>query len=762
MAVTPKIQEEATEADLEIREFFGRDTFGDHAALKPGQLRECLDIEVYPDQLKSRRGSQFNRPEVSPQKHPNGTINNEKTWDIGDNEYVITQLGTKFYYHNTLTPDNYTQINALATPITANTFLLGSSVQCSMALSGDRLYIYHPTGNQVIEWDDVNLRFTGRVMGMPAPKIKTIGTTDESDLTGKYTYGVELVYRVNDADILGSSPNRKIFTSKLLADIQPVNEKVIITIDPTVLNNNTLWTHLRLWRTKNIAANYDEITEDVGVITDEGERSELFEVALITKAELTVQALGAITQPSESNTVPAGNAFVEAGVDTGIYTIIDQNNDDNFNPDAFLTAENLEQEPMPAAQYGIWLAKRLWVSGITAATFENSGDAISDRSRNNVWYSNYNISQYGELTKPNAYIDTSRDGQKVTKLVAFERDVIVMKEATTMRIPDGDITLPIEKSDTKIGIDHQNLASFVPELGIVAITNDYKECKIYGFDHIWRTTLNSIEISRANRASTQNYVPENVSMAYANGKLFINKGDGTCDILNVSAGRGWSEFRYQMSVSNRIYTFANGKRVGIISGGQYAVELEVDGLDTDISVTDELAHNLFPFYTTHRFQAGDGAWILEHNHLSIMASITQSLIGVPYSNGVSWPTPGVPKQTAFTINASNQPLNALLNRDYRLYLKPENMGILKWVPFLGTQLHYDIFGKAPYTIRRHVLRAIVDPDAGYGDFDPFQNLVGSTAPVWANPILGNNIQETGTAPNTITETGTAPDTITEE
>jgi len=751
-----KIRESEYEDVLTVDNFIGRNTFGQHSDLKPGEFRELINYEVYPKFIKDRRGSQFNRPASTPAKYINTPILEGKVWDTGDDEYVITQNGTVFYAKNLTVPGDPVLINDFS----GAAFSVGSLIDAEMFIEDDRLYIMHGTGNKIIEF--FSGTFKGRSLGMEKPVILDVTNPTLGNITGDYTVGIEKVYQTGGVDFLVSSPNRR-YTSSHATKAREINKrtftssKITTTIEAADLDNDTLWTHIRLWRSTRQDT---DLSNQALPVDATGIPDELYEVALITKAELSAGSLTAIATSSD-NVLPSGNKSVTAGKPGGVYTIEDNALDINLIE--LVALENIEMIPLPGCDLGAYHSERIWCSRIGVSTFAD-GTAVSDDSKNQIYYSSNVKDKYRELFKTNQFIKIKRDGQKMMKLVSFEKDLVAIKEASTLRLRDGNVNQPIEELDQRIGIEHRRLAAFVPQLGICAKVNDFGDFRILGFDFVWRSTFNGIEVSQPIRNDMPSVVPSKASFVYLNGKLFFANGLGQYHVLNVESGRGWSLFQYRQSpVGELLVLWGNGTKGLVVSGDAYAIEIDVEGLTTDADVTkDTDTHDIELDYTTWKFKHNDGESVLEQQYLSIMGTPTRNITIAPYANDIPWPSTTTEDFTNTTVNPEESPTpTGLLDKLYRLFLEPQAIGTFLWNRMIGNYFHYRVNSIAPCIMKSHKLHCVIDTDGyAFGSFDPYQTLTGvETDPDWTLPL--DDISETGTATDEISETGTATDELNE-
>jgi hypothetical protein len=86
-----KILPSVTEVDLPAANFDGINTFGPHSMILPNELRDCLNFDLFPGYMKSRRGS-TNLQSLSDKLSSKDVANGIKWALTGTTEYVIIQL----------------------------------------------------------------------------------------------------------------------------------------------------------------------------------------------------------------------------------------------------------------------------------------------------------------------------------------------------------------------------------------------------------------------------------------------------------------------------------------------------------------------------------------------------------------------------------------------------------------------------------------------------------------------------------------------
>ena len=717
---TQKRREESRQAVISSRKWLGMNV-GHYTTVGEDESGNLLNVDLYSgrdgDYIESRRGSQYLKKASGATKRGSTEIAGRITWDIGSEEYLITQEGTGMYAQALITTDNPVAI-ALAV---GGAFALGSTTAADLFISGDKLYVLHPSGNYVIRW--TGSAFVAYPMGLAYPWIATVTSANAGVISGSYTLGIEKVYQASGVDLMASTPNRRIPTTRILAQTGTIESKKIkITIQATELDNDTLWTHLRVWRSKN----KNNVTTDIlNPIDAQGNDDELYEEALITKAEI---GAGSLTAIATGSTLPLGNAGTTAGKPASVYTV-ELNNLDTvfFN---LIGIDRIELLPIPACTTGCFCANRIFFSGIQDAT-------LDDASKNNIWYSNYAGTKYAFQYNPLNYVDTGRDGQNMIKVMAFEKDVIGIKEGSTGRLPSGNVDIPYQTLDSRIGIKDRGFAGFVPGIGVVAITSDFGDFRIFGYDLRWTNILDGRDISTPVRSYTSAFTAGRVSFAYINGKLMICYGTSNCLVLHAKEQRGWTLYRYTSgSNPTRIFTFAQGSRAALVTESTHLIEIEKSTTDGDINVANDVqGTTILANEQTYSFQRNGGRDILEHEYLSLSGKITVGNGSVyPFVNGCDWPIPGSPSATNIVPSPSVNAANAdMADREFRVYFQPGNVGTLKWCPMAGNYLAYDITISSPATIRTKELHCIVDENGmAWGGFDPFNTFpTTNTDPTWA-------------------------------
>jgi hypothetical protein len=683
---TQRIVPRRYETLLRLQDYFSLNKFGPHQTHKPGELLTFDNCDLFSGYVQSRKGSAAHNGIAN--RLRNRRVLSGLEWDTGAQTYAVLQLlnvaltGSEFWTIPLgVGAVAFTQIPALA---------LATTEQADMHISNDRCYVFSPAGNIIIEFDAGT--FSGRSMGLPQPFMGAALPTFPGVLTGKYTYGVELVYQDGGVDLLASSPCRQIVGSRIINTITVANTQVRIGVASGVLIANTLWTHARLYRSKNQNIDY---TEPANPLDAQGLPEELYSIKTVDRATF------------EANS----------------YTFDDDNLPDADIPATafFLELNRIDLEPLPAAYVGVEHRGRIFVSRM---------QGIDDITQANIGYSNGSGTKYSEQWDPDQIIHAEPgDGQQTVKLIGLDRDLIVIKEAKTGRVMDGNPDNGFETLDHRIGISHKRMAAHIPSIGIAAITNDQGDFRIFTPELRWTNQWGGQDISKYLRNETAAANPTYVSFAYLNGKLLMSMGTGTVFALHVEQNKGWTRYPYPMlGIAELMFTFANGSRALIVRRDSPLIEIEMAGVDTDYRPFDDAEVPIMGEMTTHRFQSNGGRDVLTARFLSIIADLKGPLFGIPYGNGLPWPGGQTAVGTAFIIDPSvDDDMPALTEREYRLFLEDK---------LICNYIHYVLQAEAPFTIHDMALDCIVTETSGGGSFDPYGVLqFASTFPLWASDIL---------------------------
>jgi hypothetical protein len=224
--------------------------------------------------------------------------------------------------------------------------------------------------------------------------------------------------------------------------------------------------------------------------------------------------------------------------------------------------------------------------------------------------------------------------------------------------------------------------------------------------------------------------PDYVSMAYVNGKLLLSDGTGLMYVFHAKEGKGWGPYAYPMNgLAQMVRVFAKGARSYVASRSTYLVEIEVDGLDTDINTASDQASSIALSATLARFQSGGGRDLLDLDYLSAVGQLSANLSCTPFANGYPWPLKTEERSTNFTPDVGAYAAgDAGLEREYRAYLEDR---------MFSQYQHFRLDTGAPATLHTLEWHGIID-NAGMdsGVFDPFARLDDASArPDWLDDAI---------------------------
>ena len=144
--IIPQISEE----EPTVEEFITLDTFSPHAKLRPGELRDILNMDIYGQYLKTRNGSEA----LSSFNAPSYDIISSVTIDTGDNEYVIAQMAltaslSTFFY---LLLDGSFGWTPIYLKDTSTPYTVSGIEPADMMVSNGKVYVFMEDGNKIFEY----------------------------------------------------------------------------------------------------------------------------------------------------------------------------------------------------------------------------------------------------------------------------------------------------------------------------------------------------------------------------------------------------------------------------------------------------------------------------------------------------------------------------------------------------------------------------------------------------------------------------------
>lgn len=730
------------EKTMDITEFSGLNTFGPHADLASSEQRLLNNYDNYRGYIKSRRGSAVLVEDLI----SNDDILEHTVFDAGASEYLLVQqvsgADTQFKFIKLESGSTWdtVKLKGTSTPFTIS----GSNAKADLFVSNGKVYVYEETQNSILEWNSSLLTFERRKMGLPAPQIQVI-TEQAGSLSGKRVYGVELVYKDTsvspEVPIIVSGPNRV----KKFASLLPVEGQLAYTTEAEAksytigvsifLNDGSLltdaendnWTHARLWRSKDVTtATNAVIGTDAEIV---GREDELFLVQEMDRVSF------------------------EATLSSGVYyfAVDDILDDDIPFPLDVVTGDRLELIPIPPGKTGVFLNNRIWVSGVERLNGPN-GTYSPPNISSKIFYTPEADTIYSENISPfNAIESDPGDGQKMIKLIPLREDLIGIKEGKTGRVRGANPDLGWSVEDDVVGIETKELAQYVPNVGICAIVNDQNDFRIFGFDLQWRSTFSNMQISRPIREDIKAFTQADIDFIYINGKLIVNGGQGEMLVLASEQKAGWSKYVYPFnSLSEKLFTFDEGRRAAVISRGQPIIEIEKETsgvyVDTDYDVPSGQNLEIDVELDTYKFQDKEGRSLVEERFLSVVASASKVIQATAYVNGKLW-------QPTFDLllDPEDYPELALRETEYQGYQEYRA---------IGNYIHYKLQTKAPCTIYSIMLDCLVQRGSIRPGFDPFEVLsLVQQSPSWTQ--IYNLYEETGVADELAEETGTATEIIEE-
>lgn len=532
--------------------------------------------------------------------------------------------------------------------------------------ANQKIFCFSQEGNSVVSWNADEERFMARPMGLSAPVITGFNPSSSPagniPANGAWYYGIEAVIQKSGGDVVASSPNRKMSTGELAyVAIEDSGLSIGLIIDDSIFDD-PYWTHIRAWRSKNTIV---DVSDPLFPVDAQGLPSQLYEVALITRAEM----LSALASIATGGDLPPGNAGVQAGVSGGLYYIYDGNTDSVLVD--FVDLDRIDLIPIPPARTGAVHAGRVFVSGI------NQDDIDPDLAED-VLYTTEVYSAYQEQWDPQAFLNAGRNSFKTTMLQSFNDDLLIIREGETKRIPSGNVDAGIQMVDDKIGVQSFLMAGFVTGLGIAAVCSD-RYFRYLGFDYRWHSTINQIDASNAIYPFTKVQAATAASFGYINGKLIMllidldDQTDYGFFVLHVKEGRGWTRYTYLRDDLVCMFNFSDGLRAGVIPAESGILEIEVD-TDTDWDGAELVKVAGTTEFAPVRPESG----MLDVSQFSFWGKLSENATIEAKSSGVSWQMLPTFQQPGLW-----EAEDALNEREYVFKPQPQTVGVFKWVPLRG-------------------------------------------------------------------------------
>ncbi len=674
--------------DLEVTEWHGVNLTDPHSELLPGELREAKNWDLYRRRVRTRRGSSkltTGASGIAPSSPAIADIG----FDVGATEHVIFQtedgkvwsweLAASGIPKALVNKGGSTQLTLDATPAT-------------FRLSQGRLLIFHPLGNKIVEWDSGGAEFEHIPMGLPLPYINGF-TNSAGSLTGQYYYGVELCYiDASGVEVMASTPSRY-NTSGVLAKATLSAQQTQVGVSSTVLDANTVWTHIRLYRSRRVDL---DLTDPTNVPALLGSAYELYPIQLMTKAAFIAASYKFAADNLADDALPGFVTTVGdfCGALYPLYTI-----------------DRMDQPPIPAGDFGEFVKEKMVVVGAASSV---------------MYWSNFAGTRYAYQYDVQSQKGVEKgDGQQVLGLVNQGGDLVAFKEGKTLRLAGGDTALDFTTVDLKIGLKARGMASVVPGVGTVIVSNDGGRLYVLDDTMVYKQNLNDRNISEEIREFTSTLT--SATCKFLNGKLWLLGGTNLVYVLHVAQRKGWTPYEYPVASIKAMTVFQAGQRGVILVPSEPMIEVEVN-IDTDYDPEDDATVGISASLMTHRFASEGGENIVTHKWLSVKALLDRPLGCVAFSGGLPWPS-GVAE---VSVNAVPDPsiydAAALLKRRvYKVYLAPPRM--------LGPDFHYRLTAVAPAEIEWLKLTAEIS-EGSADNFDPFLLFqAGNYLPAFGSELL---------------------------
>jgi hypothetical protein len=572
----------------------------------PGNQAVLLEnVDLFQGHIKTRESVRlFN----SQARSVSGAVVSQISWipeEAQDKEFLINQTGTGIEYRDVNDVGSaWTRVywyNFYTDVAQSPVATIGTS---RMVLASDKVYMFAPGGNAVFEYDPGDGLIKARPVGMGRPAITDwpaglgVGKLDP----GKYQYAVEYCYRKNigtdaEADYITSTPQRRFkvgvntLGDYVVRTVVNLGDTVVIEAETLDAAADDLWTHIKLYRSRNL-----EATSATDTVIGSPDR--LYAIQLVDRATFIANSNAFAEDTLSDDQLPA----IEAGAETVIFSA---------------QAPDMDQEALPDGIMGVWHNNRIWTTGL----LNNEKN-----SKTQLYYTSATSFKYSEQWSATQVYECSvGDGQSITDLVSFEEDLIVFKQAQTGRVPSGNPGIFYDKLDSSIGVPDR--AFFVPQVGIVGLTNNLEEAMIFGYGLRWSNTFNGVPFSKPTRGiftATNPGIPSSAALtgvAYFKGKILMSIGTRIF-AFHATEGLGWSS--YDLSYINggdieSLHSNTLGDQCFISIAGEYRVlgfydrDLDDWTLAGNVTIKQRL--------TTIGFQSQGGRGIIEQRYISLMAKV---------------------------------------------------------------------------------------------------------------------------------------------
>lgn len=446
----------------------------------------------------------------------------------------------------------------------------GTNTTEDMKVRNGRIYAFCAAGNSVIEWREDEQRFAARPLGLAPVALDDWSLNGSGDIKpfSQYTYGIEKVIQRAGGDIVATGPRRRFVDGSMpTVTFEDTAGSTILGLGApgavAALDDDPYWTHLRLHRSRNRAA---DLSDPLFPIDALGTPDELYETALIPRWCLYGEGLNALPTGAE---YPPGNAGVSVGIAGGEYQIQDGTSDDMLA--GMLDLDYIDLEQFPACSCGDWKSGKLFGAP------PDSPYAV---------YSPASITPYQEQWDPQARLNTGNT-HPITGITAAWQHLVFFTAVSTMYLPGSDVEAVIQEVDGAIGVGTSGSFAALREIGIMAICAD-RMIRILGRDLRWRQVLGKVELAINVYPLVASPALQKFSCASSRGKVIVCLSDPSMTpvpsvmlALHYADGKGWTSYDFPGAPYPAMVLQGSSGSVAVLDGAGQHLEIEIDGLDTD-------------------------------------------------------------------------------------------------------------------------------------------------------------------------------------
>lgn len=517
-------------------EFRGADWSTPPEALASGIFADMLNIDPYGSYAKVRNGSAEFKPGYNIQPFP-GEILDIEVLNSSAGEFLIARIEGYNRYLYYLRTDGSQQTPQLVLNSVSGTSLYLPQSVCLVNASGG-LCVFSSFGNAVVEI--IGGVPTWRKMGYnSALSCATPGPPGLVGINqGAYCYGVALV-RMVDGIVIRSSGVRRTFdytgNNSVVVELGYGQQLASVTVGVSAYqygsNTNMIsdaaegWTHIRLYRSKNLRSAV-------------GAQNEMYLVQEIERSAFLARAYH-------------GETWSPIVRDFDDDVVMDSMVDDS----TLILADEIDLKPIPNTAFGAASHRRIW--------FSNGYGNLSYAGLPNSKYSEQYIPILSDVKV------CSEDGTPIVCMVAIGDDIVVFKPTSTYRIVGGDASGDVLLVDTLIGVSDARSICPVPGFGVFALCTD-GIFRLLDTSFSWTETIGGFNFSTPVKGIFS--VGSKIRGVAHKGRVFLYDaayvyGEGTSDVLYVlhlSPVIGWSRY---------IYGFTALRDIGALVAVNYRTDL---------------------------------------------------------------------------------------------------------------------------------------------------------------------------------------------